>query len=219
MRAEYPTTSVKTTAASRRFSGVRHSKKEYDEAHELALKAKELDPANPGVYLPIALYAQAHGDNDGYRRASETRLSLEPKNPVAYNNLAIVFLDSAEPARAVELLNQAINLDPKHAHAELFANMGLAYLMLGEYDTAIEWHLKYVQLIPDAPVARFYLAITYAAKGDDAKARAEVAELRRIAPEFRISEFGKRNASGPPAYKEFWDKKLLPAARRAGVPE
>src|SRR5580704_8765338 len=54
------------------------------EGRDLALKAKELDPSDPGAYTIIAIYAARHGDWEGSLRAAETLLSLEPKNPTAY---------------------------------------------------------------------------------------------------------------------------------------
>ena len=86
------------------------------EGRDLALKAKELDPDNPGVYGPIALYAATHGDWDGARRAAETRLSFDPKDLRVYANLAFTEFVMMEPERAIELLTQAINLNPKHPH-------------------------------------------------------------------------------------------------------
>ena len=40
-------------------------RRKFVEARDLALKAKELDPDNPGVYVPIAMYALDHGDWEG----------------------------------------------------------------------------------------------------------------------------------------------------------
>lgn len=71
--------------------------KKFVEGRDLALKAKEIDPDNPGVYAPIAGYAMYRGDWEGGLRATETRLLLEPKNPSAFNNLAVKFYYRGEP--------------------------------------------------------------------------------------------------------------------------
>ena len=193
--------------------------KKFVEGRDLALKAKERDPDNPGIYLPISLYAQSHDDYAGYRRASESRLALEPKNPSSCNNLAIALIYGGEPERAIELLTQAINLDPKHPAEVVLLNMGRAYFMLGDNDTAIGWYLKSLETNPAYPTTYAYLAMAYALKGEEAKARAAVADLRRVNPEFKYAELRKPQSTSPVAYKEYFEKKYLPAARKAGLPE
>jgi adenylate cyclase len=192
--------------------------KKYVEGRDLALNARELDPENPEVYTVIGIYASNHGDFAGAQRANETLLSLEPKNPSAYNNLANVFFDEGEPRRAIELLTQGINLRPKNREFELLG-MGSAYFMLGDNDAAIEWILKSLERNPAYSPTYAYLAMAYALKGEDAQARAAAAEVGRLDPDMRLLTFNKPFPSSPVAYKEFYENKLVPAWRKAGLPE
>jgi TolB-like protein/Tfp pilus assembly protein PilF len=189
------------------------------EGHNLALKAKEFDPFNPRVYPAIAMYAWFRHDWEGTRRANETMLSLAPKSPAAYNNLGYTFLINGEPKRAIELLTQAINLDPKHPDAWLLQNMGWAYLMLGDNDAAIEWLQKSLEGNPGLNATYAYLAMAYALKGQDANARAVAADCRRLAPNVTLSSWWKDASSYPATYKEWFESKLVPAWRKAGLPE
>jgi len=193
--------------------------KKYVEGYDLALKVKELDPDNPGVYSPIGLYALSHGDFAGNQRANETRLSLEPKNPAAYNNLALSFINGGEPKRAIELLAQGINMEPNHPNETTLHNMGRAYFDLGDNDASIEWHLKTLEVNPAHSTAYAYLAMAYMLKGDDAKARAATSNMRRGNPNFRLPVRLKPVSSSPIAYKEYYERKFLPAWRMAGLPE
>jgi TolB-like protein/predicted Zn-dependent protease len=195
--------------------------KKYSEGRELALKARELDPDNPRIYAVIGTYAFDHGDFTEARRAMETVLSLEPKNPMAYNNLADVFLAEGDPRRAIELLTQAINLRPKHPHEFALLLMGMAYFMLGDNDAAIEWLLRSLERNPAYPATYAYLAMAFALKGEDARARAAAAEARRLDPNTRLAIFNNpvSVSSSPAAYKEFFEKKVVPAWRKAGLPE
>ena len=61
--------------------------------------------------------------------------------------------------------------------------------------------------------------MAYALKGEDAKARAAAVELRRLAPNLKLSDFWNPVPSGPVAYKEWYENKLVPAWRKAGLPE
>jgi adenylate cyclase len=189
------------------------------EGYDLALKAKELDPFDPRVYAPIAQYLWFRHDWEGTRRANETRLSLEPRNPFAYNNLAFTYTVNGEAKRAIELLTQAINLDPKHPHEVVLSNMGVAYFMLGDNDAAIEWLQKSLEVNPGLNYTYPYLAMAYALKGQDANARAIVADYRRLEPGATLSGWVKDASSYPAAQKEWIENKFVPAWRKAGLPE
>ena len=195
--------------------------KKYVEGRDLALKAKELDPDNPRVYWTIQSYAldPDHDDFEGAMRAATTRLSLEPKNPLAYNNLALMFYSGGEPKRAIELLTQAINLDPKHPDEFILQNMGRAYFMLGDNAAAVDWLQRSLGRDALLPASHAYLAMAYALKDDEANARAATANLRQIAPNFKLLAWEKPSSSYPPAYKEWYEAKLIPASRKAGLPE
>ena len=197
----------------------RVTEQKFVEARALALKGKELDPDNPDVYLALAAYAIFNNDYAGARRAFEASLLLNPRDPRAYNNLANSYLNGAEPKRAIELLTQAINLDPKHVSVVILINMGRAHFVLGDNDAAIEWYLKGLEADPNLNPAYPYLPIAYSLKGDDAKARAALADFRRIAPEFSLAKQKRPNSSNPAAYREWFENVWLPAARKAGLPE
>ena len=158
-------------------------------------------------------------DLAGAQRANETALSLQPKNPIAYANLAEVFFLEREPRRAIELRTQAINLDPKHVYEEFLSDIGESYFMLGDNNAAIEWFLKVSAKNPASAWNSAYLAMAYALKGDDANARAAAAEVRRLDPNWTLSSWRKKDSSKPPKYKEWFESKLVPAWRKAGLPE
>ena len=185
------------------------------------IKAKELDPENPDAYQPIFVYALAHDDFSGSRRAAEAQLSLDPKNPNAYNSLALSFLHGGEPKPATELLHQAINLlpNPKFPALNIMRNIGRAHFMLGDYNAAIEWYRQALETNPELTTPYAYLAMAHTLNGDRTKARAAVTDLRRLDPGFKASELEKPQSSSPVAYKEWFEKKYLPAARKAGLPE
>jgi adenylate cyclase len=195
------------------------AEKKFAESRKWALKAKELDPEIPGIYIALGIYASNHNDFPGFRRAAEARLALEPKNPASYVNLAVTYVDGGEPRKAIELLNKAIELDPKSLRDLGLHEMACANFMLGDNDAAIDWDLKALQKNPNFPYAFATLAMAYALKGDQAKAHAAVADLRRVEPTFKLALVDRPQSSFPPASKEYFDKKLLPAWRKAGLPE
>lgn len=193
--------------------------KKYSEGRDVAAKAKEFDRDDPMIYGTMALYAISHDDFAGHRRASETWLSLEPKNPMAYNFLANSLVMSGEATRAVGLLTQAIDLDPKHPSPLVLLGMARAQFTLGNNDATIEWSQRAVDANRKLTDPYSYLAMAYALKGDDTKARAAVEDLQLADPNFKLTEFKMPMPSSPAVYKEWFEKKYLPAARKAGLPE
>ena len=154
--------------------------KQMADANDLALKVKAIDPNVRGLEVPIAIYAMEHNDIDGARRANEAQLAKDPKNPTAYNNLALFYREIGEPARAVPLLKQALALYPKGADI-IFDNLGSAYLALGDNDAALEWLHKAVDLNTEMLEPYWGLAIAYSNKGDRQNASRYVADYKRLA--------------------------------------
>jgi adenylate cyclase len=188
------------------------------EGRDLAMRAKGLDPDNPEIFMVIGAYALNHGDLAGARRAMETRLSLNPKNPWCYLTLAYVFCQEGEPRRAIDLLTLAIELDPRNPLEFIFLVKGSAHLMLGDNDAAIEWLLKCSERNPSFVRTYPLLAMAFANKGEDAKARAAAAEVRRLDPALKLTTFEDQRASSE-AYKLWFENKFVPAWRKAGLPE
>ncbi len=193
--------------------------KKYVEGRDLALKAIEAASSNPGIYLALGFYALAHDDYAGYRRAMETRYSLMPKNPGAANTLATAYMRGAESKRAIELLTRAISLDPKNTAEIIYRNMCAAHLQLGDNDAAIEWCLKSLEKNPTFALTYPLLAMAYSQKGNSAKAVATVEALRELDPKLTLRTLPKLTSSTPAAFKEYWEKKFVPAWRKAGLPE
>ena len=192
--------------------------KKFAEARDFALKVNELDPNIPNIYFVLGSYALRVDDFGGARRAWETYFSLMPKSGYAYNNLAYSYLTGGEPKRAIELLTQAINLQPGGPGASQMSNLCQAHFMLGDNDGAIEWCLKSLAKNPDLARTHAFLAMAYSLKGDDAKARAAVAALRKLPPGHGLTdEFMRPKSSQPAAYKEWYEKKFLPMALKVGL--
>ena len=80
-------------------------------------------------------------------------------------------------------------------------------------------HRPLKEINPEMSSTYVYLAMAHSFKGDTAKARAAVANVCRLDPGFRLSEWDKPQSSSPPTYREWFEKKYLPAARNAGLPE
>ena len=188
-----------------------------NESRELALRAKSRVPEDALVFYVLAVYASHHGDFEGARRNDEAALNLEPMSPYRYANLADDYLYAGQTEQAIPLLEQALKLSPRKPSWGVLINIGRAQLMIGQERSAIEWLLKARDATPLTPDASVYLAAAYARLGQMDKSRAAAAEATRIKPSFRLAEFEPPKAGYPAAYRIFWENKLLPACRLAGL--
>ncbi|MGZ3269227.1 MAG: tetratricopeptide repeat protein [Croceibacterium sp.] len=193
--------------------------KQLTDARDLALRVKAIDPGLRGIELPLYIYAQEHDDFDGARRALEAALAKDPKNPSAYGNFALFYMNMGEPERAIPLLKQALSLYPK-GNEFIFDNLGLAYLALGNNDAAIEWLLKAVDLNTEIWDVYSGLAMAYSNKGDRQSAARYVAEYqkRATAQGFKGIESNAPSPGSPPAYLKYYHERLLPQWKKAGLP-
>ena len=195
----------------------------WTEARDLALKAKKTNPDPWLIYYVLYSYAQNHGDPLGARIALETWMAKEPGNLYTYTNMGNLELRTGEPARALEMhtkaYTEANKSDPDHPFEMAIIGMSGIYMRLGDDDAALKWAIKAAQMFPQKWTYSD-LALAYALKGEDAKAREAVTNLRQLDPEVKIStHYDKPRPGDSAAYREFWETKEVPALRKAGLPE
>lgn len=189
------------------------------ESRDLLLKAKEIDPNNPRIYGGLALYYASHNEFPAHRRAAETWLSLDPKNPMAHNFEANVLLFLGDYKKVIKLLDKGVSLDPKHVNVQLALTYTRAYFLSGDDDNAIEWAQRALELNPRFFEGYVFQAMAYARKGDNANAQKAVAEVMRLNPGFKLAKFRAPASTHPDAHKKAYTDILLPAGRKAGLPE
>lgn len=194
------------------------SEEQLAQARDLALKAKQIDPTIADLYFTLSYFALVHGQWGDLKRSEETALSLEPRNPLRYNASAAFSFYAGEPDRAIKLLAQAINLDPKHVSEQVLLNMGRALFMRGDEEAAIEWLLKCIDANPAWALSRGYLAAVYASTGDTVRSRESVVAMRKIDSNFSFASFEAPTPGLPVAYHRYWETRLLPSIRSAQLP-
>jgi tetratricopeptide (TPR) repeat protein len=191
------------------------------EGYSIALKAKELDPANALTYDALGFYFFTRRELSQAIAAFEKGIALNRNYPTFYVGLASAYLISGEPKKAIGYAEQSLSLDPRGT--QISASMmflGVGHLYLGHDDLAIEWLEKARAETPNRPNPLQHLAVAYAKKGDPVKAKAMAAELLRIAPNFRLSNGSNYPLpSSPEAYKKLWREVYMPAANKAGLPD
>jgi adenylate cyclase len=185
------------------------------EGGALAVKA-QIDPDSPQVYGPLVMHAWFQGDASGALRYEERRVALDPRDPGAYNDLAVLYYRLGQPAKAVELLNKALGLYPRGFDV-IFVNLGVSYFMLGDYGAAAAWSQKAIDTSTGLDDGYTLLAMAYAEQGDEAKAAATAAEVRRKFPDLKARTLSAQECVSEP-WCQFLRTQYLPAWRKAGLP-
>ncbi|MGB9606726.1 MAG: tetratricopeptide repeat protein, partial [Bryobacteraceae bacterium] len=121
-----------------------------------------------------------------YRKA----IDLEPRNVLALNNLAFLLAENLnQPDEALQLAQKAKELAPESP--EVDDTLGWIYYHKGLYGSAIQ-HLERAAAGRNATALRkYHLAMAYWKAGEQAKARAALAEARRLdanLPELKAAE-------------------------------
>jgi len=90
------------------------------------------------------------------------------------------------PKEAIPVIKKAIRLNPFAPSAYLF-NLGICYLLSGQYEEAITECKKATTREPDNLLAQLALTAAYALSGRDAEALATASEVLRIDPKFSLT--------------------------------
>jgi predicted Zn-dependent protease len=119
-------------------------------------------------------------------------------------------------------VRQAIDMDRTPPNWGELAILGKIYFLRDDDARAIAALQQARAVTPNNGAVYAYLAMANFSKGDEAAAHATVAELRNQQPQYTFKIFSRAEGPMPttsPVYKSWWETKLIPAWRHAGLPE
>jgi adenylate cyclase len=183
-----------------------------DRAVELAQTAVHLDPRLPQARAQLGYVLLFKRRHEAAIAEFERAVALNP-NFIDYR-YAVALVFAGMPARAIEVLQAVIRLDP-FPLSPTFLLMGMANYMLKRYGEAVHWCRECVSHQPNMPGPRCGLAAAYAQSGQLAEARGEAAEALRINPGFTIERWKRILVYKNPEDLEHH----IDGMRKAGLPE
>jgi TolB-like protein/class 3 adenylate cyclase len=189
----------------------------FERASFLAEKAQALDNALPDVY---ALQGAIHLFKREYDEAVESGEKAVAYNPNHSNNMALLamFLHNAgRPLEAIGKYKTAMRLSPYYP-AWFLEDLGFTYLDAGQPDEALVAFEKFLDRKPSAAHAahsHIGRALAYHVLGQDAEARAEIAEAVEVDAGISLSSFGQLSLNKDEAE----GKSGLAILRELGLPE
>jgi tetratricopeptide (TPR) repeat protein len=133
------------------------------------------------------------------------------------------YLTGGSDQDAIALTEQAIRLSPRDPQMGWWYSwIGFVHLLQSRIDQSITWLEKARSLDPRAPPSHWFLAAAYGFNGERERARAELAEAKRLTGSDRYSSVASTRANGDlytPALRDRWETVYFPGIRAAGLPE
>ena len=156
----------------------------------MAHKALILDDSNVDAYSLLGGIHWQQGDFSKGLALAQKAVDLDPSyaDNVALLASRLVYLN--RPDEALALAQKALRLNPYYPGWYL-AVVGLAHLLLGEYDEAIAALESSVEYYPESRVIRSELASAYAQAGRLQEAQAVVAKILKLHPKFSAADYAK----------------------------
>ena len=157
---------------------------DYAKAEPTLKKVTELEPKNATGYNDLGAAYLQMGRYDDAVAALRKALELHPIAQT-YTNLGIAYASAKKYAEAVPMFEKSVELTPNSE--QLVGNLADGYRWAGQqekaaatYDKAIGFALKALQVNSRDAVVRANLAMYYAKRGDQPRARRLIADARAI---------------------------------------
>jgi adenylate cyclase len=182
-------------------------------AEEAAARALSVDDTNSRAYGILGAIHLWKGEHDKSIAMREKALTLNPNGSGSFAGLAWTMFCSGRPEEALELIQQAMRLNPNYPAWWLMI-LEEAYRLSGRYEEAIE-SIKEELRRYENYFTRTRLALYYAQTGRDEEARAEIARALRIKPDMNLKIWANAQFFKDTSQLE----RDLADLRRVGLPE
>ena len=182
-------------------------------AHRFAQKAVEFDPNLAEAHASLGFALVFRREFDVSIAEFERAVALNPNYVNWPFGLALVF--AGDSRRAIDVTKDYVRLDPLHAPLAS-GILGFAHYMLKQYAQALPMLRDCVSRSPKIRSGHVWLAATYAQMDQLEEARAEVAEVMRLDPNYTIGGVARPTAAFKNAKD---DKHYFAGLRKAGLPE
>jgi len=160
------------------------------QALTLAESAVGIDPAYPMGFAALA-FAQALAEDSAGALTSVRRvLAIRPHQASSHTVAAIALILSGEPSRAIELLTEALRLNPDEPRTPFLNILGVAQYVNGDFSGAAESIEKNLaRRGPGGPHMDVFLAAAYAQMGKNFEAQAVIEKIQRTDPDYPVKNW------------------------------
>jgi adenylate cyclase len=157
-----------------------------DRAIQLEQQSIALDNSNAFAYAIISQLYNLSRQYDLSIAAAERAIAIDPNLADSYGAMALALTSSGKPTEAVVAAQKAMRLDPRNRDFYSFYE-GMAYMVMGSYEDAIPPLKRFLTRYSNLAGVHLDLIACYVELGRNEEARAEVAEIMRINPQFSLA--------------------------------
>jgi adenylate cyclase len=159
-----------------------------DRAFELGQQAIALDDSLASAHTRLGVVYLFKRQYERGVSEAERAVVLDQNSAYGYAYLSYILSLSGRPAKAIAPAEKAMRLGPRQREFYLF-HEGFAYVLMGRNGYAVDPLKSCAARTPNNLNAHIWLASAYAELGREGEARAEVAEVTRISPDFSLEVF------------------------------
>jgi tetratricopeptide (TPR) repeat protein len=135
-------------------------------AGEAVQESLKIDPTIAMAHHADGFVHRAKGDHQGALNAFDRAVQLDPNFARAYSQKANQLVMVRRPKEAPPLVLKAINFSPLDPYiGGFYWVIGRAYFVMRDYENAIVWLRKSVEVLPNVWFNRAYLLAAYALTG------------------------------------------------------
>jgi adenylate cyclase len=194
-------------------------------ADELVSKALALDPNYAPAHLVKAFVLQSQFRLDEAIAEDRRAFDLDPSLVDAYWHMGFVMRRVGEFQTNLELIDKALRLSPRDPFRALwYADKAGSHFALKQYDQAIEWARRAVEISPNNSIPYQYLIPALALTGQESQAHEALGHYlgtrgaTRTVAGWKSNRATYVNEHTDPRYVEYWDR-LIEGMRKAGLQE
>jgi adenylate cyclase len=158
-----------------------------NEGIAMAKKAIALDD-NPRAHGILGMLYVNKEDYDNAVEEGERAASLDPAYLSAYGS---TLMHSSRYPEAIAVFKKVLPLNPVKPPSMCLNNLATSYWMIGNYEEAIRFYKRLLQVQPDHLPGNIGLTATYSMMGRMEEARTQAAEVLRINPSFSLDRWAK----------------------------
>ena len=142
-------------------------------ALDMGATAQSLDPSFGLSYSAQAFAFLVNRDYKQALRASGNAIRLSPNDPYVLSYHGFFLCAAGDAEEGISFVETALRLDPLNARAPYLNILGVVYFFAGDYENALRVFVKNQERGgPLGPGIHNFIAASYAALGDNAKAKA-----------------------------------------------
>lgn len=202
--------------------GVEGGKDLLRRAESALQQALKIDPSLALAHYADGFIRRAKGDHAGSLDAFDRVLQLDPNFARGYAQKANQLVMLGRPKEAPPLVMKAISLSPRDPYLGMFYwVIGRAYFVTNDYEDAIVWLRKSVQMSPDRWYSRAYLLSAYKLADRNEEAKIALSEFNASFGDYtvqRIRDLYEKERNRPDPGIQASIQALYRGLKSAGLP-